>query len=80
MIDLIKKLICGHEWNPVDDHGYQSCKKCGKSRYIGFPDCIHNWDIHDTIEGKSIWSHLLTRNYIMRCNKCGEMKNFKSNS
>lgn len=80
MLSLLQKLTCQHTWGDVDTRGYQSCTKCRKSVYVGFPECIHIWDIHDTIVGKSMWHALDTKIYIMRCKHCGEMRNFKSNS
>jgi len=77
---FLSQFFCKHTWGEINDHGYQTCKNCGKVHYAGFSECIHEWDVHDTLDGKSMWSAVLIRIYIMRCKKCGEMKNFKSNS
>lgn len=64
---------CRHKWHMVDMLGYQHCKKCGLARNVGVP-CNHKWiqcefaNIVD--EGTTI-----SRIYVLRCDKCGEMKN-----
>lgn len=78
MLNIINKLFCIHEYGDVDSSGYQRCKKCNKFEYVGKPTCDCIWDVHETIDLQTKWTKTIYKLYVMRCNKCGEMKNHDS--
>lgn len=80
MLNLIHKLFCKHEYRDVDERGYQTCKNCNKSVYVGFPECKHVWKVAYTIHLKRWWTKTEHMVYVQQCETCGEMKNHSSNA
>jgi hypothetical protein len=49
-----------HNYGEVDSKGFQSCKGCGKARFVGSPVHEHMWEVYNDTQQK--------------CFICGEIK------
>lgn len=66
-------MFCFHKFGEIKD-GYQYCSKCGKAIPV---KCNHDFQIIKQVnvymnESDTIPSSI---KYILRCSKCGKMKN-----
>lgn len=75
MIEYIKNLHL-HEFGDVDLHGYQSCKTCGKSHFVGKSECRHTYGVRDTFTIKS-WYAPTRIVYVQECRVCGKLNKFE---
>ena len=76
----IYSLFCKHEYSEVDERGYQRCKHCNKSIYVGFQECKHTWEIHKEIALKSVYTKTEHVLFVQKCSKCGQLMNHSSNN
>lgn len=66
-------MFCFHEYGKVESDGYQYCRKCGKARKV---ECNHTWEIIEKWNrGVSTATSFVSKIYILRCKKCGEITN-----
>jgi transcription elongation factor Elf1 len=69
------KMFClpfTHKYGKVENR-YQYCEKCGKARLV---KCNHKWDHVENVQfDLDVLSTKVIR--VLRCENCGEMKNFK---
>ena len=79
-MNFIYTWLCKHEYSEVDERGYQRCKHCNKSIYVGHPECDHKFEIYKEIAIKSVYTkteHIL---FVQKCTICGLLHNHSSNS
>jgi len=85
MIDWLAKKICIHKYGKVEE-GYQYCEYCGLARCVRVKSsggCEHRWTekTNSTIKyvdkktGETSEKGFL---HILRCEKCGDLKEFRS--
>ena len=76
MLEYIKNLHL-HEFGDVDLHGYQSCKTCGKSHFVGKSECRHTWEIQSTYTFPKRWFRDERIVYVQECRICGTLHKFE---
>ncbi len=68
---------CKHKYGDVKE-GYQYCKKCGKAICAPENSCIHKWEEIRRLEINNPYGSIpLGDIYVLKCNKCGEIKKVK---
>lgn len=64
-----------HVWGPVTD-GHQYCTKCGLARSV---TCEHIWEQKGSFDVTNVrTNNVMEHVTILRCAKCGELKEFRS--
>ena len=75
-IKKMLKMFCNHIYGEINEKGFQFCKKCNKSVFVGAPECDHKWHEINTITiTNKIFNttpHLI---YIQKCEHCGILNN-----
>lgn len=75
-------MFCWHRYGEVKDK-YQYCVKCGLAKPVKppiparlptEPPCVHQWEKDCEIESRIHGGGI---GYMLRCTKCGDMKNFR---
>lgn len=65
-----------HKYGKIID-GYQYCDKCGKARPVG---CSHKWlDNGHLKQSNALQGNVFNIIYILRCEKCGDIKKVSIN-
>ena len=75
MLQYIKNLHL-HEFGDVDLYGYQSCKICGKSHFVGKAECRHNYSVRDIYRPQPWWNPDMAV-YVQECRVCGKLNKFE---
>ena len=76
MLEHLKNLHL-HEFGDVDLHGYQSCKICGKSHFVGKAECRHTWRVINTFTYDKRWFRDERTIYVQECRVCGILNKFE---
>lgn len=67
-------FFCRHKYGKIDD-GFQYCEKCGVALVAPTKECQHVWEQIDELRHQnSLTGKIFKRTWILRCKKCGEMK------
>lgn len=75
---------CWHEFDkPVDEDGFQYCKKCGRAVLPHNPnvekDCSHIWIEYEKVRigvnEEGVPKDIL---WVLKCTKCGELHNHRA--
>lgn len=71
---------CKHkQWTPVDDRGYQYCKKCGRASEV-LQTCFHQWiELERNKIIRSDTKSFMGYKILMKCSKCGILRSYSHN-
>lgn len=67
-------FFCNHQFDSVNDLGYQYCKKCNKAIFVGSPEHVCTWKIIDRF-AVHYWNKPdpTYYKYVLQCKTCGEI-------
>ena len=69
---IFERLFHIHEYDPIDNQGFQRCHHCGKVRFVARPECDHVYYVRDMLQIKDMFVGVRTV-YIQECKKCGNI-------
>jgi len=73
-------VFCNHVYErEIDEKGYQYCTMCNVAKYIGRPECAHQWEVLEKYKvTDSISKTAFKYVYVQKCVKCGKMNNHET--
>lgn len=75
-MQFFNSLLHIHEYDYLDEKGYQKCRHCGKAFWIGLPPIEPTFEIHERIEFKNRQDKVYKVTFIQKCVETGELKSF----
>lgn len=73
-------MFCYHKYDKIQEDGFQYCMKCGIARKpeVQVIGCQHQWEIFskDVILGRM--DRIAGELFVLRCSKCGDVKEFRT--
>lgn len=69
-----------HRWGIADEKRFQYCSICGIAREVPLPEpqpCVHDWEQQHASEINA-FGMVKGYLYLLRCKKCGDLKNHRT--